>query len=397
MTKTKKQIAKQLLSRGACPKKVKQLQLESANPYAMVAYGAQQTWRDPRIQQYLMNAAQNWGNQAYNSAVNYMTGPRKPKPSKISLPASYAPVAINTRARNRTARVQGVSGGIVIKHREYISDVSGNTTFGATSCQVQPGMAATFPWLSSIAGNFEKYRIRKLSLQYVNVAATSERGRVTLAFDRDPLDADPVTKVDLFSYSGAVEGSVWSPLSLNIPVGSTSLFTRSGTVTGTDLKTYDLGKLVVGVSNTADTATIGELFLSYEIELTIPQPAVCPSVYAVAGGTISKTAIFGDVPVLLGSFPCTILDSTVTFLTPGTFFISIRVTGTAPGSPTVNTGTCTNGAYTAVTDGNASSVGSSVFLEVRATIPGQTFICTFGGTAVTASRMTICQSSGAEL
>jgi len=291
--------------------------------------------------------------------------------------------------------VTGVKGGVTIRHREYVADVAGNTTFGVTSFTVQPGLAASFPWLSGIANNFEKYRVKSMSMQYINVAATDERGRITIAFDRDPLDADPETKADLFSYKGATEGSVWTGTTLSVP-GGPDLFTRNGTVTGTDLKTYDYGKFLVGVSNTADTAVVGELFINYEIELTIPQPATCPAVTITSGGTVSKTAIFGDAPTTVGNGPLTVTGSTITFTSPGDYLISLVATGTSPGSPTVNTGTASNSSSPSltVTDGG-SSTASAFVRAVRATAPGQTLIITYGGTAVTSSSTVVTMMSSA--
>jgi len=345
-----------------------------------------------------------YNNQSYLKSMGYSTqqaisylrswwNGSHPSPSTGAI--TNAPVARSQRVRVFKPRVTGIKGGVTIRHREYVADVAGNTTFGVTSFTVQPGLAASFPWLSGIANNFEKYRVKSMSMQYINVAATDERGRITIAFDRDPLDADPETKADLFSYKGATEGSVWTGTTLSVP-GGPDLFTRNGTVTGTDLKTYDYGKFLVGVSNTADTAVVGELFINYEIELTIPQPATCPAVTITSGGTVSKTAIFGDAPTTVGNGPLTVTGSTITFTSPGDYLISLVATGTSPGSPTVNTGTASNSSSPSltVTDGG-SSTASAFVRAVRATAPGQTFIITYGGTAVTSSSTVVTMMSSA--
>jgi len=314
--------------------------------------------------------------------------------SQNSGAVTNAPVAQSRRVRVFKPRVTGVKGGVTIRHREYVADVAGNTTFGVTSFTVQPGLAASFPWLSGIANNFEKYRVKSMSLQYINVAATDERGRITLAFDRDPLDSDPETKADLFSYKGASEGSVWTGTTLSVPAGP-DLFTRNGTVIGSDLKTYDYGKFLVGVSNTSDTAVVGELFINYEIELTIPQPTCCPALYIVGDTSdLSKTAPFGTSPTITGSCPVTATGAVLTFHAPGEYCVNIMVSGTAPGTIDYATGTVTfpTNAKFRVTDGTPTTRSSATTL-VRCTAPGQTMTITSDGTTVTASTTFVTMAS----
>lgn len=316
-------------------------------------------------------------------------------PPALPAPKNSAPVAINYVKRVPKPRFQSMAGGVRIVHREYFADVVGNTTFGTSAYNVQPGLPTAFPWLSQIANNFEKYKFKRLTFHYVNISATSERGRVTLALDKDALDDAPATKAELFQYEGAAEGSVWDKLSLNCPHAlERVLFTRNGTISNSDLKTYDIGKLIVAVSNTADTSTVGELFVEYEVELSIPQPKSCPAAYVVAGGTISKTAPYGSAATVTGSVPATVLDSTITFNAPGVYLVWLRVSGTAPGSPTYNTGTSTVATTpaSAVADGGGGGY-SSLTVAYRVSVPGQTAVITWGGTSVTAALGTISMFS----
>jgi len=318
--------------------------------------------------------------------------------NNMSLPmqiSNKAPVFINTRASTRKPRMRGtVKGGISITHREYIGEVTGSTTFLASSYAVQPGISETFPWLHGIANNFEKYKIKSMTLEFINVSATSERGRVTLAFDHDPLDSNPIDKVQLFSYKGAVEGAVWAPLKLRVPVPNKEYFTRNGIVTGTDLKTYDIGKFVVGTSNNADAAIIGELFVSYEIELSVPQPATCPSITISGGGTVSKSDIFGSEPVQNGNFPITVEANSLVFNTPGFYVVSLRIGGTTPGLMGLAvSGSGALSAITSVTDGSGSGY-SCAFFEVWVKLRGASVDITIPGTSVNTSYCRVTTSNG---
>jgi len=324
---------------------------------ALVARGAKTLARDPMVQQYLMGAVENLGKQ-FISKLN------KPNTKQLMVyngsnkstnkgNRSSAPVAYNTRAQNRRARIKGMAGGITIKHREYLGDLMGGD-FVVQSYQIQPGLPQSFPWLSGIANNFEKYKIRNLQVHYINVSATSERGRVTMAFDADALDADPVDKVELFSYNGAVEGSVWSPLTLTVPCKPETLFTRQGEVTGTDLKTYDCGRLVLAASNSTADVVVGEIFLSYDIELTIPQPVVCPSAAIDSTSGVSASDMFGTSRTIVGNFPVIVDTNTTTFTAPGNYYLTLTCIGTTPGSITIADGN-TQTAVALFTGANSSN------------------------------------------
>ena len=303
-----------------------------------------------------------------------------------------APVAQSRRVRVFKPRVTGVKGGVTIRHREYVADVAGNTTFGVTSFTIQPGLAASSPWLSGIANNLEKYRVKSMSLQYINVAATDERGRITLAFDRGPLNDDPETKAAHLSYKGPSEGPVWPSPILTEQEG-TDIFTRNGTVTGTDLKTYDYGKFLVGVSNTADTAVVGELFINYEIELTIPQPAACSSAFVYAATGTTKTVYFGTDPSITGSAPITVSSGTMTFHAPGDYWISTYAFGTSPGTIDYATGTVTFGANKQRSTDGSTSTRSIAMFAVRATAPGQTLILSTDGTTTSITETVVTMVS----
>ena len=274
---------------------------------------------------------------------------------------NQAPVAINTRIPARAPRYRPgrASGSMVISHREYLGEISGNTTFGVTSWQVNPGLSTTFPWLSTISNSYEQYKILNMKFSYVNIAATSERGRVTMAFDYDVLDDAPVSKYELFQVEGATEGALWSTLDMTIKP-SAKLFTRPGLITGTDLKTYDHGQLLVGVSNAADTTVKGELFVEYSVELFHPQPAKCSGAeFAFTGGVDATTPFnssgsytqYGTLPVSVTSD-----NQGIVFQSPGRYMISALFTSDGVAIPgniifantgtTLSSGSANNGVQT---------------------------------------------------
>jgi len=371
---------------------------------------ARQAMMDPRVQQLGMQIAGELGNYV-SSSLSKRAKKRRNKRSKQQAgsngqmvvykppPMQRAAVAYNRPIVSRKVRVQGIKGGVTIKHKEYIGEVVGNTTFAASSFTIQPGLASTFPWLSGIANNFEKYTIKNIKLHYINISATSERGRITLAYDKDALDSAPSNKVDMFSYSGVVEGAVWAPINLDIKCNSGSLFTRQGTVTGSDLKTYDNGQVIVGVSNTADSTTIvGELFVSYEIELTTPQPKHCPSMEINCASELTTSNLVGTAPKTTGNFPV-VVDiglSSLVFTAPGYYNVSISVIGTSPSNISLTTNTTKGNRATFEINNGTSSTRSVKSWIIYVDTPGQLIRPTIAGTSASSCRFELNESSYAQ-
>jgi len=64
-------------------------------------------------------------------------------------------------------------------------------------------------------------------------------------------------------------------------------YTRSTTVSSSDLKTYDAGQLFVCAVSCADTSSVGKLWVEYDVELFIPQNPVSAS-----AGSIGSSALY---------------------------------------------------------------------------------------------------------
>lgn len=253
-----------------------------------------------------------------------------------------APVAYNVAVKKNAPKFRSAQGKYIVSNREFITEVNGSSSFNVTEFQTQPGLAISFPWLSQIANTHQRYHVRKLVFTYVPLAATSERGRVILAFAIDPLDATPVSKSELFQYPTSSESSIWASnkLVVNPMSRNDTLFTRAGAVEDTDIKTYDFGKLFVGASNTADDTTkIGEIFVDYEVELSVPKPARCPANLTEISISLA-TQLFGSLDgssiVFAG---CNIIgehDSNdndfLRFEAPGVYLVNIAMSAGTPGN-----------------------------------------------------------------
>jgi hypothetical protein len=225
----------------------------------------------------------------------------------------------------------------VIRYKEYVQDIAGSVAFSASSFAVQPGLSALFAWLAGQAVSYQEYRFRKLAFRFETEKASSSSGKVMLAFLPDAADATPVNKQEMLENQYKVANAIWAPCSFSVPV-SESLgarrYIRSGTLAANlDIKTYDLGKLVVATQGCADTTAVGELYVEYEIELITPvvniaAQAAANSLRVVAGGTISDTAVFGDAPTYTGGLDITAAGNVLTFNRVGSYILSMSLTGT---------------------------------------------------------------------
>jgi hypothetical protein len=171
----------------------------------------------------------------------------------------------------------------------------------------------------------------RLTFVYVPAIATSTAGRVTLAFNYNALDPIPTNKQQVFSIEPNNEAAAWTPIELNVPCLNNVLYTRRYLQATGDLKTYDMGQLLVCTDLTTGAVTAGELYVDYTIELAKPHPqtSLNASLYTANG---SKTGIFGTgySNAIIGSGiitpPAGGAASTLFFNTSGTYFMYIHVT-----------------------------------------------------------------------
>lgn len=197
--------------------------------------------------------------------------PRRPPVKRTQLPLKpgniRAPVAIN--------RSSGQSGRNTQRYRECerISTVPGSVAFNVnSSIPMNPGISGSFPWLSGHANLFEKYRVHKLIYRYKNLKGTSTDGNVLMSFDYDTLDAPPASAIEMTQATHWADGAPWRIFELKVPTDGRILFTRSGSVSSSDAKTYDMGKLHIASEGCADTTDHGYLEVEYDVELMDKQP-----------------------------------------------------------------------------------------------------------------------------
>jgi hypothetical protein len=235
---------------------------------------------------------------------------------------------------------------IVFRHREYLGEISSSTDFSAQIFNVNPGLSSAFPYLASIASSFQEYRFRGLVYEYKSSSATAlvsgtntAMGVVMLAAQYRADAPVFVNKVEMLNEMWSVDckpsENVLLPIECNPKENPMNIqYVRTGAATG-DVKLYDLCNVVVATQGSQSSNIIGELWVSYEIELF--KPAVTPSGGIIAAShfrlSSSATDVFGvagGVPIYN---PLSLVNSarTITFPggTTGTFVVVVNWAGVA--------------------------------------------------------------------
>jgi hypothetical protein len=165
----------------------------------------------------------------------------------------------------------------VVRHREYIGDIVGTSSFTVQSFPINPGLQSSFPWLSQVAQAHEQYTITGLVYEYkplsadFTTASSTALGYVIMATNYNSLDGlfpDKATMENCcFSNSGKPSTSFIHPIECKrcmTPVSE--LFVRTGNIpNGTDVRLYDLGLFQIATGGNNNTGVLGQLWATYEV------------------------------------------------------------------------------------------------------------------------------------
>lgn len=177
-------------------------------------------------------------------------------------------------------------GSIRVRHREYIQDVFSSTSFVNDSFPINPANSEAFPWLSGIAQQFQEYRFHGLVFFFKSMSAealnstNTALGTVIMSTDYNaassPYQSKSAAENAQFTVSckpseDLVHGIECDPSQI---VNQGHLYvaaSRNGTAPpGEDIKTYNMGNFQIMTQGSQAVANIGELWVTYDIELLKP-------------------------------------------------------------------------------------------------------------------------------
>jgi len=195
------------------------------------------------------------------------------------------------RANSGPAFKSGKAAGITVCHREYIQDVTTGKVVGGASVfdtqvfALQVGVASTFPWLASLATNFEQYNLKRVRFEFISTCAdgtaagtNNSLGSVMGAVEYNVYGAVPNTKQQLENMYMSRSGKPSTSQSFYVDCKRShsvlkDLYIRGGVAppAGQDQRMYDFGYFVLATQGMQSQNVVGELWVSYEVEMMKPQ------------------------------------------------------------------------------------------------------------------------------
>lgn len=204
---------------------------------------------------------------------------------------------------------------IRFRHREYIGDVAMNgNTFTSSQYSVNPGLFQTFPFLSSIASNFQEYSFKGLVFEFKTTSATSLVSGTNTAMGSVMLAAQYRSDAPAFTSKAQLLNEMWSVdtvpssdaiLPIECAPGESPMsnqYVRTGNLTSGDVKLYDLCTVTYATAGgqTGQTNVIGELWVSYDIELRKPQVSVISNQLLTPAATFTGTNLWSNSQPFIG-------------------------------------------------------------------------------------------------
>lgn len=182
------------------------------------------------------------------------------------------------------------TGAVTVSRREYVGDVIPTTAlFQNFQFAVNPGVAATFPWLSQIAANYEEYDLQQCVFTYnstttdIGSSTTGQCGTVVMATQYNVASPPFMDKQSMQVHDGAMSCKTTENMVHGIECddrkrsGSDELFVRTGALAATeDVKDYDHATFNLALSNLPNAflnQAIGELWVTYTVVLRKPKMA----------------------------------------------------------------------------------------------------------------------------
>ncbi len=225
-------------------------------------------------------------------------------------PAAYGVSMIGTSSRSSK---MGSSFHIPMR-MEYVADIQGSTSAFTLqySLPVNPGLSASFPWLSKIANNYDMYKFRKLRIYYITKTQSGNTGEITIVFDPKSTDSPPASDTEALQYNTKISTFPWvASACVDVPydvLGRLPRFLVRDGVVSADVSEFDVGVIhVITGGNLAGRA--GQLWLEYEIELMEPQikgtattPPRSTSQFVLSTNTALTTGVLTRIPFDTVSF-----------------------------------------------------------------------------------------------
>lgn len=293
---------------------------------------------------------------------------------------------------------------IIFRHREYITDINATQDFAITSFALNPGLKGTFPFLGSIAQNFQQYELRGIVFEYRSTcglavsSGNTAMGSVIMAAQYDVNDAEFTDKTsmlnEMWSASAKPSENFILPIECDPKVNPIPrLYVRGAAVTTGDYRLYDHARISVATYGSQEDFVAGELWATYEVVLYKPTMTSFDDQYDQAASYNLPGGIDASIPL---ANPTLVYDSIGLEFTPttitvprglkGNFIMTYVATGNSTSTVSPSVTISGGGEYWAVyrgahylTNGGTTTTQYILNIAFKVVNPQVTTILTFSG------------------
>lgn len=166
-----------------------------------------------------------------------------------------------------------------IMFREYLGDIITSSVAGAFSAStfsLNPGIMQSFPWLASVAQNYDQWIPNGIVFEFrstcTDYSATNTQGAVMMATEYDPIDNAFGSKQEMMNCAYSNEGKITDRVVHGVECDPRQTpkqiyYVRQGNIpSGADIREYDLGKFVIATQGCpVASANLGSLYVYYDI------------------------------------------------------------------------------------------------------------------------------------
>lgn len=194
--------------------------------------------------------------QAFHAPMSHIPGPS---------------TAVGTRVNKVNPRFVSTRDSITVVHREMLCSVNCiNGTLVKNLGLINPYNPYIFPWLATIAGSYDRYKINAMRVEYVPFVSSTSNGAVILAWD--PAGSDATSDYYDLSHMRSAQGNLWMPNMLTIPPCGFKLMGEQSGSTAPAKDLYNHGSLYFGTQGLGGQEN-GNLYVTYSVTFTNPQPS----------------------------------------------------------------------------------------------------------------------------
>lgn len=171
--------------------------------------------------------------------------------------------------------------GVTISHREYLFDVHASDVFSHTTLALNPGIRGTFPWLSQLAANFSEYDLKGCVIEYIPtsgmIGANPALGSVIITSNPNLTEPPYDNKMEMESSQYCVTTVPYKAMIHPIECDPSFQLNRNKLIRSTtvsdDIHFYDWCNIQIATQGqpTGSTYTLGEIWISYNVELKRPK------------------------------------------------------------------------------------------------------------------------------